>query len=112
MIIIVYLFCFLATSHVFKNSSVIIRNSMIIGAITPNDCSDTPDPNTVSAVNSQTAIPRVSASSSDGSPGGRTGISFPYFSRDNMIPRHPYTSIGAYPCSKLIHRIISIKHMI
>ncbi|CAF0745209.1 unnamed protein product [Adineta steineri] len=88
----------LSTTHVFENSSVIIRNSLIIGAITPNDCSDIPDPNTISAINSPTAVPIVAGDSSQGNPGSRVGISFPQFSRDNMIPRHPYTGIDAYPC--------------
>ena len=107
-----YIFAILATSHEIGNNSVIVRNSLIIGAITPNDCSDTPDPTTISAINSPTAVPRVSATSSSGNPGGRTGISFPYFSRDNMIPRHPYTSIGAYPCRKFLRRKVGSTCMI
>ena len=87
-------------SHVAEDSTTIIRNSMIIGAITPNDCSDIRDTTTVSAKNGLTAIPTVAAKASDGEPSARTGISFPYFSGDNMIPRHPYTSVGNYPCSK------------
>ena len=75
----------------------------MIGAITPNDCSDVPDTTTVSAIYSTKAVPLVSATSGNGDPGGRSGISFPTFSLDNMMPRHPWTSIGAYPCSKLIH---------
>ncbi len=69
---------------------------MVIGDIT-QDCSDIPDATTLSAIYSTKAIPDVSAS-----PGGRTGISFPYFSGDNMVPRHPWTSVGSYPASKLI----------
>lgn len=57
---------------------------------------------TVSALYSQTAIPTVSATSSDGDPGGRSGIIFPFISGgDNMIPYHPWTSIDAYPCGKI-----------
>ncbi|CAF0819146.1 unnamed protein product [Rotaria sp. Silwood1] len=87
-----------AASHEFGNNSIKIRNSIVAGAITPNDCSDVPDTTTLSEQFGSKAIPKVSATSSSGNPGGRTGISFPYFSRDNMIPRHPWTSIGAYPC--------------
>ena len=73
---------------------------MVIGAITPNDCSDVRDTTSVSAINGPTAIPTVAARASNGEPSARTGISFPYFSGDNMIPRHPYASVGNYPCSK------------
>jgi hypothetical protein len=49
------------------------------------------------------AIPAVSATSTAGvDPGGRLGISFPYFSGDNEIPFHPFTGIESYPASKLI----------
>ncbi|CAF2963963.1 unnamed protein product [Rotaria sp. Silwood2] len=87
-----------AASHEFGNNSIIIRNSIVAGAITPNDCSDVPDTTTLSEQYDLKAIPMVSATSSSGNPGGRSGISFPYFSPDNMMPRHPWTSVGAYPC--------------
>ncbi|CAF3592631.1 unnamed protein product [Rotaria sordida] len=86
-----------ATSHQFGNNSITIRNSIVAGAITQNDCSDTPDSTTLSEQYGSKAIPLVSATSSSGNSGGRTGITFPYFSRDNMMPSHPWTGIGAYP---------------
>ncbi|CAF4180601.1 unnamed protein product, partial [Rotaria magnacalcarata] len=42
------------------------------------------------------------------SPGGRSDISFPYFSRDNMMPVHPWSSIGAYPCIGGVLRITNV----
>ncbi|CAF3424464.1 unnamed protein product [Rotaria sp. Silwood1] len=87
-----------AISHVAGNNSVTILNSMVIGSITPDDCNDTPNTTTVSSINSIKAIPTVSATSSAGDPGGRSGIVFPFFSRDNLMPRHPWTGIAAYPC--------------
>ncbi len=70
---------------------------MVIGSITPNDCNDIPDTSTISITNCPKAFPTVSA----GNLGDRSGIVFPYFSGDNMMPRHPWTGIDAYPCSKL-----------
>ncbi len=76
---------------------MIIRNSMVIGSITPNDCNDIINTTTISIINSPTAIPTVSA----GNFGDRSGIVFPFFSGDNLIPHHPWTGIETYPCSKL-----------
>jgi hypothetical protein len=60
----------------------------------------------------QTAIPTVSATSSDGDAGGRSGIVFPFISGgDNMMPYHPWTSIGAYPCGKLKIRLGFFRHL-
>ncbi|CAF3637436.1 unnamed protein product [Rotaria sp. Silwood1] len=86
-----------ALSHETGNNSIIIRNSIVIGAITPNDCNDIPDNTTLSEKYGATAKPLVSATSSSTDPGGRSGISFPYFSGDNMMPRHPWSGIGSYP---------------
>jgi hypothetical protein len=84
---------------VAANNFVEITNSIVIGSITPNDCNDIVDSTTINAIYAGTAIPTVSATSSDGDAGGRSGIVFPYISGgDNMIPRHPWTSIDAYPC--------------
>lgn len=63
------------------------------------DCSDRRDLTTVSATFGVKAVPVVSNQGSDGDPVGRVGISFPYFSNDNLIPNHPFTSISAYPSS-------------
>jgi hypothetical protein len=95
-----YIYLFSAVTHQAGNNSITIQNSIVIGAITPNDCSDVPDSTTVSAQYNGKAIPLVSQDSSADGPGSRVGISFPTFSLDNMMPRHPWTSIGAYPCGK------------
>ncbi|CAF4249716.1 unnamed protein product, partial [Rotaria sp. Silwood2] len=97
-----------ALSHVVGNNSVTILNSMVIGSITPDDCNDTPNTTTVSLINSVKAIPTVSATSSTGNPGGRSGIVFPFFSRDNLMPRHPWTGIAAYPCIDGLMTIINV----
>ncbi len=95
-------------THVADNNFVYISNSIVVGAITPNDCGDTIDMTTLNTMNAQTAIPTVSATSSDGDPGGRSGIVFPYiFGGDNMMPHHPWTGIDAYPCGKSINVIRS-----
>jgi hypothetical protein len=94
-------FIFLALTHQFGNNSITIRNSIVIGDIT-QDCSDVPDTTTLSEVYGFKVIPAVSSTSSPGDPGGRSGVSFPYFSGDNEIPFHPFTGIESYPASKLI----------
>lgn len=91
----------IATTHIAAHNFVYIYNSVVVGAITPNDCSDIVDPTTVNALYSQTAIPTVSATSFNGNAGGRSGIVFPFIiGGNNMIPYHAWTSIGAYPCGK------------
>ena len=90
----------LAAAHIAGGNTITIRNSLIIGAITLNDCNDVRDTSTISALNGLTTIPVVAPQFANGEPSGRTGISFPYFSLDNMMPRHPYTGIGAYPASE------------
>jgi hypothetical protein len=90
---------YLALLHIFANNSITVRNSLIIGDIT-QDCTDLPDTTTLSEIWGSKVVPIVSATSSPGDPGGRSGLSFPYFSGDNMVPHHPWTSIGAYPASK------------
>ena len=89
-----------ALTHVPANNSIIVQNSLVIGSITPNDCNDLLDTTSNNLVYAQTAIPSVSATSSDSDAGGRSGIVFPFISGgDNMMPRHPWTNIDAYPCS-------------
>lgn len=89
-----------AISHVAGDNYVIVRNSFIAGAITQNDCSDTRDRTTINSKWNAKAIPGVADTDTSGEPLARVGIAFPYFSGDNMMPKHPYTSIGAYPASK------------
>ncbi|CAF4841974.1 unnamed protein product, partial [Rotaria socialis] len=55
-----------------------------------------------------TAVPRVSGTQSSGSSSGRTGISFPYFTGFNMIPMHPWSSIGNYPNIDGLMRITNV----
>jgi hypothetical protein len=86
--------------HIFGNNSITITNSLIIGDIT-QDSTDLPDTTTLSEIYGTKIIPTVSSTSSAGNPGGRSGVSFPYFSGDNMVPRHPWASVGSYPASKL-----------
>ncbi|CAF0853204.1 unnamed protein product [Didymodactylos carnosus] len=81
-----------ALTHVAGNKSIQIRNSLVIGAGTPNDCSDVLNPTTPTIFYTPKAVPTVSGT------GGRVGITFPYISSsDNMMPSHPWTGIGAYP---------------
>ena len=95
-----FVFFLLALLHQFGNNSVKISNSLIIGDIT-NDCTDTNNMTTLSAQYSLPAIPLISATSvRSTSSGGRVGVSFPSFSGDNMVPRHPWTGVGRYPGSK------------
>ncbi len=84
------------------NNTITIRNSLVIGAITPNDCGDTVDQTTVNILYSPKAVPIVSATSSDGYAGGRSGIVFPYMSGNNLMPFHPWSGIDAYPTSELL----------
>jgi len=71
---------------------------LVIGDITQN-CADTIDTTTLSEIYGKKIVPLIAGSSSSDLR-GRVGISFPYFSGDNMIPQHPWTSIGSYPASK------------
>jgi hypothetical protein len=85
---------------VVGNNTVTIRNSLVIGAITPNDCGDTVDQTPINILYSPTAVPTVSATSSDGYAGGRSGIIFPYMGQYNMMPFHPWTCTDSYPTSE------------
>ena len=86
------------------NNLVEILNSIVIGSMTPNDCKDTVNTSTVNTLTSLTAIPTVSAISSTNDPGDRSSIVFPTFSPQNSMPRHLWTGITAYPCSKLMKK--------
>jgi len=86
-----------ALSHVAGDNYVIVRNSFIAGAITQNDCSDTRDLTTINSQWNTKAIPGVADTDTSGEPLARVGIAFPYFTGDNMMPKHAYASIGAYP---------------
>lgn len=87
-------------THTAGGNTITIRNSLIIGASINNDCDDVRDKTTLSERMASSAMPGVAEKGSDGEPVGRTGISFPYVSGFNMIPTHPFTSVGAYPMSK------------
>ncbi len=84
------------------NNTITIRNSLAIGAITPNDCGDTVDQTPINILYSPKAVPIVSATSSDGYAGGRSGIVFPYMSGNNLMPFHPWSGIDAYPTGELL----------
>ncbi|CAF3091006.1 unnamed protein product [Rotaria socialis] len=86
-----------ALSHVVGNNTITIQNSVVIGAITPNDCGDTVDQTPINILYSQKAVPTVSANSSGGSAGGRCGIVFPYMGLYNMMPSHPWSGMDSYP---------------
>lgn len=75
-------------------------NSLIIGAITVNDCADVYNQSTVNIVNAGKAVPTVAPSSSSGNTQGRCGIVFPYISPDNKMPAKPWTGVKAYPSGK------------
>ena len=79
-----------------------IRNSIIVGASLTNDCVDIRDKTRLSEIYADKAFPSVAPTGADGEPSGRTGISFPYFSLSNKMPKHAWTSIGAYPASMLL----------
>ncbi|CAF1351069.1 unnamed protein product [Rotaria sordida] len=70
----------------------------IVGSITREDCEDRINPNSINIRLSQIAIPGVSANSSSGNAGGRSGIVFPTISRNNYMPIRSWTGIGTYPC--------------
>ncbi|CAF1678009.1 unnamed protein product, partial [Adineta ricciae] len=98
-----------ALTHVPANNSIIVQNSLVIGSITPNDCNDLLDTTSNNLVYAGTAIPSVSATSSDGYAGGRSGVVFPFISGgDNMMPRHPWTNIDAYPCIDGVMKINNV----
>ncbi|CAF1377186.1 unnamed protein product, partial [Adineta steineri] len=96
-------------THMPGNNSIVIQNSLVIGSITPDDCDDVLDTTSNNVIYAATAIPSVSATSTDTDPGGRSGIVFPFISGgDNMMPRHPWTNIDAYPCINGIMKIINV----
>ncbi|CAF4012065.1 unnamed protein product [Rotaria sp. Silwood2] len=64
----------------------------------PEDCEDKINPNSINIRLSQIAIPGVSANSSSGNAGGRSGIVFPIISRNNYMPIRSWTGTGIYPC--------------
>ena len=99
---------FVALVHQASNPTITIRNSIVIGDTT-QDCTDVPDNSTLSEKYGVKVIPRVYAASSDDAPAGRAGISFPYFSGDNMLPQHPWSGIGTYPASKFLVFFLSIE---
>ncbi|CAM4838655.1 unnamed protein product, partial [Rotaria magnacalcarata] len=87
----------LALSHMVGNNTITIRNSLVIGAITPNDCGDIIDQASININYSQKAVPIVSASSSAGNAGGRSGIVFPSMGQSNMMPIHRFSGMESYP---------------
>ncbi len=73
---------------------------MIVGSITPNDCADKIDTNSVNIIYSQSAIPTVSPRMINNITSGRSGIIFPTVSSRNNMPSFSWTGINDYPCRK------------
>lgn len=77
-----------------------ISNSLVVGAITPQDCDDKLNSNTMNIRLAQMSIPGVSDSTAFNGTIGRAGIVFPTMSRNNYMPIRSWTGIGIYPCRK------------
>ena len=87
----------LALTHIPVASRVTISNTVVIGSVSPGDCNDTIDQNSLNIRLSLMASPKVSDSSSFNGTSGRSGIVFPQMSRNNYIPIRSWTGIGIYP---------------
>lgn len=95
---------FAALTHIAVNSRVTVTNSIIVGSITPDDCHDRINPNSMNVQYSDKAVPTVSWNSTTGRADGRVGIVFLTASRFNSLPIKPFTGIVDYPCRKCIRR--------
>ncbi|CAF5193711.1 unnamed protein product, partial [Rotaria magnacalcarata] len=87
-----------ALTHVPVASRINVRASLVIGSMTSEDCTDRIDTSSINIRLSQMAIPAVSANSSSGNAGSRSGIVFPAISRSNNMPIRSWTGTGTYPC--------------
>lgn len=86
----------------FTNNSIHITNSIVLGAITPNDCDDIVNTSTISIQVATKAIPTVAGEKSDGTEQGRCGIVFPFVAPDNKMPAKPWTGMKQYPSGLLM----------
>nr|ACD54600.1 fibrocystin-like protein [Adineta vaga] len=85
-------------SHVIFRSRVTVKNSIVIGAMIPNDCGDKIVLNTLNIKYSTTAMPTVSQDPIIGGNGSRSGIVFPIFSPRNNMPDENWSETKDYPC--------------
>ncbi|CAF0965964.1 unnamed protein product [Rotaria sordida] len=85
-------------TRIIIQSRVNIQNSMVIGSITPNDCSDVINSNSNNIQFAQMAIPTVSGILANNGDGDRSGIVFPTISTYNGMPIRSWNRIGNYPC--------------
>ena len=95
---------FAALTHIAVNSRVTVTNSIIVGSLTPDDCHDKINPNSMNVQYSDKAIPTVSWNSTEGRSNGRVGVVFLTVSRFNSLPIKPFTGIVDYPCRECIRR--------
>jgi len=86
-----------ALTHIASNNVVKVRNSLVIGSITPNDCGDVLNQSSPNIVLTEKAVPTVISPNATGEPQGRCGIVFAYISPNNKMPVKPWTGIKAYP---------------
>ena len=94
----------IALSHVAVRSRVTIQNTVVAGAITPNDCENKVDTSSRNVRLADKAVPTVALNSTTKKSTGRVGIVFPTISRFNNVPLRPWTDITYYPCRKFTHR--------
>ena len=102
----------IALSHVAIASRMTINDSLVVGSITPSDCNDTINTNSMNIRLSQMAIPGVSPNSSFNNTNGRSGIVFPAISRNNFMPIRLWTGVGIYPCCKFVFEESIIKELV
>ncbi|CAM2722167.1 unnamed protein product [Rotaria socialis] len=86
-----------ALTHIGTNNSIHIRNSIVVGAISPDDCTDIVNSSSKSIELAPKAVPSVASPNSMDLSQGRCGIVFPYISPNNKMPVKPWTGIKAYP---------------
>ncbi|CAF1672894.1 unnamed protein product, partial [Adineta ricciae] len=86
-----------AERHQILPSRVRIRNSVVIGSITPNDCNDKINFNSANVRYSTIAMPTVSQDPLVTGNGSRAGIVFPLFARDNGMPEQSWTGTVSNP---------------
>lgn len=91
-----------AVRHVMVNSRVTIQNTVVIGAVTPNDCENKIDTTSRNVRLADKAVPMVAVNETTKKSLGRTGIVFPTVSRLNNMPLRPWTGITSYPARMLI----------
>ena len=94
----------LAVTHLAYRSRVSIKNSLVVGSVTPNDCLDQVDVTSNNIRSSSMARPAVSSDITPYWLGSRSGIVFPTFSPVNNMPNRLWTGISNYPSRKYRRR--------